>query len=61
MAEVQHCEGSDLTIDWGLVKGVDQAAKQIILLNKGRFPYNWQTGWKKQVLQWHWGQCGQIM
>lgn len=48
-AEVQHPEASDVTVDWGLMKGVDSAVKQIVLLNKGRFPYNWQAGWKKQV------------
>lgn len=65
LAELQHAEGSDLTIDWGHVRGVDPAAKQIILVNKGRFPYNWQAAWKKQVssrcLQLHCGHCGRIM
>ncbi|KAK9833148.1 hypothetical protein WJX74_008612 [Apatococcus lobatus] len=53
MAEVQHCEGSELNVDWGHLKGVDQAVKQIFLLNKGRFPFRWQTGWKKQGIHQH--------
>ena len=49
LGEVQHVEGSDVIVDWGLVRGVDQAVKQIVLLNNGRFPFTWQAGWKKQV------------
>ncbi len=49
LGEMQHVEGSDVIVDWGLVRGVDQAVKQIVLLNNGRFPFIWQAGWKKQV------------
>ena len=57
VAEVQQPEGSDVTLEWGLVRGVDQAVKQIVLLNKGRFPVTWQSGWKKQVIIVGWHCC----